>query len=444
MARERYTIRRIGGAWLVFYGRRRDLDLTRAFRHCCAGKAVSTRRKIALFLERFLNFQFYDDEPHDAFIQERFEHGRDRVDAFLEAFGCQVTDADRDDGAANVDVSAAAGVSALPSLLKGLRRFYARLARDLLRPRANPLAVDNWHRYGPDVRRELAQTVHGDRPSAKNYTGAHYVVLGAPRYAIRMEDAARLGAAVLAAGTAFGWPDAICDQVTVMQEEGARWIDSFDLNCEDWARASALGRALWAPNKGSAGARVKKIIVSEATVVQLRASFDRDPTRPSMDEIEGLLAAGDWAALRAIPLFPSVLGRPYSYHTFNQDYFRPAMEAGGVVIHTEEGAEIRPTPHRLRHARIQEEADHIYQPGRTDREVQIAEERLQDDVHIRSKQAFYRYIGPQREKRAETAKAQRTDDRLARRAVQSAPAASVEPRPMSAVERRIQEIRKNV
>lgn len=446
MFRLRYTIELIGTQWWVLRGNRRDLDLTRAIRHAGSGKAISTQRKVALFIERFLNFHYHAGEPHDAFLLEVCELGRERIDAFLEALGCTVSDADREDEASKVSISKASFVSALPSCLKGLRRFYARLAKDRLRPRANPCAIHNWHIMAPDVRRDLAMSVHGDRESAKNYTGAHYIIVDVPSYALRMEDPIGLGPRVLAAGKAFGWPAAIYDQVTVMREDGARWVDTFDLNAEDWGRASGLGRTLWAPNKASKGVRVKKIVVSVPTVAQLRKSFDEDPARPDMAELERLLAAGDWEALRRIPLFPSRLGTPFAYHTFNNDHFRPAMEEHQVTIRSESGGEARATAHRLRAGRIQEDADEIYRPGRTQKEIKVDEEALQEDVAIKSKKAFNRYIGPLREQRAETMKAARTDRRLGRAALAEDGVAAVSAElqslaPPSAVERRLAALR---
>ncbi|MES3100602.1 hypothetical protein [Sphingomonas faeni] len=428
---------RIGSQWFVIYGRRRDPDLTDAFRRAIRRKALSTQRKVALFFERFFNFECFEGEPHDAFVAERIHIACERIEAFLEALGFEVIEGDREDEAMLVKIGDAGSMSALACQLKALGKFYRRLAVKLLRPKANPGKIDNWHTMSPEARRDMKESLGSNLAEHHNYAGSRYVITDAPSYAVRMEDALGLGALVLAAGRAFGWPPAIYDQVTVMDDDGGRWVDTYDLTAADWALASRYGRTLMAPNKGSDGVRVKKIMVTLETVAQLKQSFDDDPDRPDFAELERLLAARDWKALEAIPLFPSRQGRPYCYHTFNNDYFRPAMEAGDVTIRSETSIS-RATAHRLRHARIQEEADHIYRPNRTDREIEVDEDNLRGDVSIKSKSALKRYVGPLKEKRSELMKVTRSDARQARK--KGDVASSPDTETMSATERRLAEL----
>jgi hypothetical protein len=409
-----YLIFRRGSDWHVLQGARLDPDLTDAFRHAAASHSLSTQRKVAGFVESFLNFRCFDDEPADAFLRERFDMSRLRIDSFLEAKGFELVDGGREDDARSVRIGTAGSNSALPCCLSGLSRIYRRLSAMGLRPRANPLKVDNWHLLDPELKRELESSVYGRRLEFGAYRGSHYIVVQGASYALRMENPIGLGPRVLAAGKAFGWPDAIYDKVTVMDDEGCRWVDCYDLNGADWGLASGLGTTLLAPNKGSRGERVKRIVISQDTATQLRNSFDRDPRRPSFEELQRLLDARDFEALRSIPLFPSARGAPYSYHTFNNSYFRPAMEAGGVMIVSETSI-ARATAHRLRAGRAQESAEHIYREGRTDAQIAADRQALKEDLFLKSDKALHRYVGRLVEKRAEIMKIERMDERAARR-----------------------------
>lgn len=442
MARNSHLVSRLCGHWHVIQDGRRDPDLTDAFRLAVAARALSTQRKVATFFERFLNFSCFENEPSDAFVQEEFVHARTRIESFLEASGYEIVDRDREDDSKLVRIGDATTISALPCCLKALSRVYGRLSARGLRPRANPCKIDNWHLLDPELRRELEETIYGRRLEYRSYAGSQFIVSAAPHYPLRMEDPVGLGARVLAAGKAFGWPDAIVDQVTIMDEEGARWVDTYDLHAEDWALASGFGRSIQAPNKGSNGKRVKRLVISAETMNQLKTSFDKNPDRPDFSKLQELLKARDMDALRAIPLFPARTGRPFSYHTFNNEYFRPAMEEGNVTIRSETNIAIA-TGHRLRAGRLQEEAEHIYRDGRSDQEIARDEKRLMEDMHLKSEAALNRYIARPRLKRAETMKARRNEERLARRAASaSSPAGSTTPDlEQSDIERRLAALR---
>jgi hypothetical protein len=414
MAFRDFIVRRIGDTWFVFRGTRVDTDLTDAFRRAVREHAPSTQRKIARFIQGFINFPCFEGEPEDAFLRERFDKSRERIETYLEALGYEVVDSTREDDARLVRIGTAGSNSALPCCLQGLVRFYARLSRMGLRPRANPMKVDNWHLMPPDVRRELEESIYGRTLEYGGYRGSNYVVVQGVSYALRMEDPIGLGERVLAAGRAFGWPDAILDQVTVMDEDGVRWVDTYALTAADWALSSGFGRSILAPNKGSDGERVKRIVISQDAVAQLKRSFDRDPLRPSFKDLEALRAARDFEALSRIYLFPSTRCVPFTYHTFNNSYFRPAMEQGQVTIASETSI-VRATAHRLRSARMQEEAEHIYRPGRTDEQIKADERALKEDVHIKSEAALNRYVGRCRIERGEAMKIERADRRWALR-----------------------------
>lgn len=409
MKREIHTVVLRRGLWEVRYGSRRDPDLTTVVRQAIGEKAPETQRKAARFIARFLNFRLRRNEAHDAFITEPVMIGRVRIEALLRSSGFEIVyETNRIDGSCYVR-GKKRSVSELPVWLAAISRLYAALHRNLLRGPSNPMKVDGWHKLLPIEKLELARNQLGSTAKLNQYRGSQYISSGAAPSPLRIEDPIALGPKVLKAGREFGWPPAIYDLVTVMSVDGPRWADTSPLTAADWAR-SKFGRTLWAPNKTSKGVRVKNIVVTAACVAQIRRSFDADPSRPNMSELEELLSQHRWDALERIHLFPGKRGVPHSYHVFNNDYLRPAVEAAGLMIHGKIGS-VRPTAHRLRAARIQEEVDHIFRPGRTEEQIDADLDQLQKDVFIRNTKAFERYVGEKREERALVAQIKRFDER---------------------------------
>lgn len=435
MSRDRITISRRKGQWQVRAGNRRDLDLTDAVKVAVGESAPGTQAKAVKFISRFMNFEHRPGECHNAFITERTLIARPRIEGFLSERGFNtVHDSNRIDLSYYVRHKTKGSVSTLPIQLAALSRLYAELSRMGLRPRCNPLKVDGWHEMLPHHRLELGAAICGGEKAAGKYTGSQFVVSGLAPSPLRIEDPVGLLPRMLQAGADYGWPQSITDLVTIMGDDGNRWADNSPLTALDWAWSSQFGRSIETPNKASDGVRTKQTVLSIESVVQLRKSFDDDPTRPDMATLEALLAASDWAALSQIYLFPSQTGRPHSYHVYNNDYIRPAMEQGNVLIHSKKGS-VRATGHRLRPARIQEEADVIYDECNSDAEIEAAEEKLKSDVSIKSDKAFKRYMGDQRDKRALKAKVEHFDKRIARRSTSDLPARP--PRTPSRAEQRI-------
>lgn len=420
MACQKYKTVCRAGRWEVRFGGRRDPDLTKALRQAIGEKCPSTQRKAALFVRRYLNFRVRAGETHDALISEDVVLGRIRIEAWLQSIGYVVVyETDRIDGSCYVRREGGGSISSISVGLAAIARLYLALARAGLRPKSNPMKVDGWHRMGAGEKLELGQAVMGPKADYRRYRGSQYIASGLTPCPIRMEDAAGLGPRMLAAGRAFNWPPEIFDLVTVMADDGPRWSNASPLTAGDWGRASGFGRALRAPNKGSKGVRVREITIRVETVQQLRNSFDTDPTRPSMAELERLLAERRFDLLDRIFLFPSKRGIPHSYHVFNNDYVRPAMEAAGLQIVSVERS-VRPTGHRLRAARIQAEIDLIYDSGASQDEIDAQVAQVQDDVGIKSGEAFERYVGPKKAEHSIRLRIARKDARDRQSKVQAA------------------------
>ena len=408
------------GQWEVRFADRRDPELTVAVRQAVTMSGgeptvMETQRKAVRFLSRFFNFRHRRGEARDAFIKEPFVLGRIRFEALLRKMNFIVAyDTNRLDGSCHVR-SDTRSVSELPVWLAATSRFFAALFRLRLRPRASPMKIDGWDAMGAIDRFRLAEDMLGARNRKSAYKGSQYLAKGRGPAPIRIEDARNLKVKILEAGRAANWPRAIFDLVTIIGIEGSRWSSTSPLTAADWARSSRFGRSLWAPNKRSKGVRVFHMVITADAVMQLRQSFDLDPARPNMDELERLLADGDWEALERVFLFPSKTGAPHSYHVFNNDYIRPAVEAAGLLIHGK-GGSARPTAHRMRSARIQEGVDRIVTSGRSMEDIEHDLVALQADVFIKSKAAFYRYVGDRMEELGLSAKIERFDAQEARNA----------------------------
>lgn len=408
MQPEFFTLERVAGLWEVRSGGRRDPDLTCALRQAIDGGAEGTQRKRLTYLRRFLNFRLAGQRNPEDFLSEPIRAARWRIDELLRQGGCEIDRRNnRIDGSCIVTKSGGS-IAALSVGLAALDRFYEALALLGLRGYPSPTKVDGWHRLTVMQRLNLANAIVGRNSREKRYRGRHYNPVGRSSPPLRLEDPVGLGLKLLAAGRARNWPAAIYDLVTVMSDDGTRWIDTAHLTAADWARSSGFGRTLWAPNKGSGDERVKQIVVQVHTVLQLRNSFDEDTRRPDMAELEDLLTNGDWEALGKIYLFPSKHGRPHSYHVFNNHYIRPAVEEAELVISSKVGA-CRPTAHRLRSARIQAEIDFIFSFERKQEDITKDLLQLQQDVSIKSSKAFYRYVGEKIEERMLYQKIKRFD-----------------------------------
>lgn len=408
-----YKIVLVRSAWEVRFADRRDPDLTHAVRQAVSERSPSTQRKAVRFLCRFMNFRFREGERYDAFISESLSDGRLRLEAFLAALGLTIIhETNRVDGSCFVR-KRNGSISEVPVWLAALSRLYAALGRARLRPNANPMKIQGWHLLTALERIELGTAALGGNSDVRRYHGSQYIASGIAPSPLRIEDPVGLGPATLKAGREFGWPDAIVDLVTVMADDGPRWVDISSITAADWAISSRFQRTIWAPNKGSKDVRVKEIVVSADTVLQIRSSFDRDPARLDMASLEEHLAAKDWHALEQIYLFPSKRGVPHTYGVFNNTYFRPAIEAAGILIYSTAGS-VRPTPHRLRAARIQAEVDHIFLTSRSEDQIDRSLQQLQADVGIRSEAAFKRYLGEKRRLQAIKGRIVRFNERLKR------------------------------
>jgi hypothetical protein len=407
----------VAHSWFVFWvgpsitaslNGRIDLDVTKALRSALDSLSVSSRRKAITFLKGFLKFAYEPNEAPDAFIAEPVMLARLRVETFLEKLGYKIVQSERYDGACYVVRKAGRGTSSLSVGINALARFYARLHKDGLRPKANPIKIDGFHELTAGELADLAAVMKGSSAEGYQYRGTYYIANDKPASPLRLEDTEKLGPEMLAAGRQANWPASVIDLVTLLEEDGCRFDDAHQVNAADWARASQFGRKIDATNKGSKRKRVKVIVLSSATVLQLRASFDNDPDRPTMRKLQYWLAEGKWARLEATYLFPSSRGTPFAYSTVNNHYIRPAMEEHGVTAHSESG-EVRATLHRLRSGAIQRRVLHLLRQGLSEELTETGIKEIMADFHIKSRKAFERYLGPVRLMLGEEMKMRRFD-----------------------------------
>ena len=378
--------------WSARVGNRRDPDLQDAVRAALDRISVSSAKRIRGMVEAYLNFRQGSDDTLDSLIYENRDAGLRRLEAFLEAHGFACSLSTREDEATLVERGTGTNFDILSCFITALDVMYQCWAKLGLRDRARPTKIYRWQDMGPGELADLKRAIYGSTERARSYKGSQFVAVGGKSRPLRFEDPRGLGKRMLAAAVADSWkPSAIALLRTII-DDGCRFCDSHGLNALDWF-TSDFGNVLSAPNKGSKGERVKKIVISEETLTYLRRSFDEDPARPSMAELRPLAGEGRFQELSAIPLFPSALGMPFTYDTYNNDYVRPTMERHEVFIRSKFTA-IRATLHRLRAGKIQAELETIL------RREDIAESRkwalvelLRQDMAIKSKKAFARYCG---------------------------------------------------
>lgn len=420
MTKPRFKIFKVQNTWLVVRDGRRDEDLGVSLRAALTPYSKTTQPRCAKFIEGFLNHNLGPNDDPDVALFADIDECRRRINLFLVSRGYAVVPSGRADGSYYTQPDVRLCISEASVGLNALGGMYKHLRLVGIRSHYDPTRVDGYETWSPEQMVAMTNLMFGSRQQnrAKEYFGSFFACKYKVAPAVRMDDAAGLGAKVLTAGTEYGWPASIFNLVTIMAEDGPRFADAHALTAEDWANGSnppAFDQFLWAPNKKSNGVRVKTLVMSSGTLLNFRRSFDEDPNRPDMKVLEDLLAADDFEALRKIYLFPSVRGTPFAYVTFNNNYFRPAMEAGKVQLRTAKGLE-RPTGHRLRSGRIQEDADAIFENCGTEKEVQLNISRLKRDVHILSN-AIWRYIGPARNKHVAKEKLRRLEAKWANRKV---------------------------
>ena len=420
MTNDRWKIFEVQEAWFASLDGQRDDEVGAAVAGALDSLSLNTQRRAAKFIERYLNFKLTSKSDPDANLFLGVAASRRLIKAFLQYLGYRVVPSSRADGSYLVRPDKMKSISSASVGLNALGRVFRHMRFIGLREGFDPTRVDDFETWDPGQKLAMAELIfgHRQRRRQRDYVGSFFVCQYPTAPALRMDDAAGLSRRVLQAGAAAGWPRAIYDMVLIIGDDGPRFADTNVLTAEDWAKGSeppAFGQLIWAPNKGSKGLREKKTAITNRTKLQLAESFDLDPSRPDMAEMQALLDAQDFDALRNIYLFPSSRGTPYSYSCFNNYYFRPAMEEGKVLLKTAKGL-LRPTVHRLRSGRIQEEADRIFRDCKSEEEILLNVERLKRDVHLKS-HAIWRYIGPAKEKRAAAGKIERLENRLAGRPI---------------------------
>jgi integrase len=182
-------------------------------------------------------------------------------------------------------------------------------------------------------RNPLRQPSDGRR---RNGVG-RFVVKGQPRTP-RYHHEPDLPQLMLSGGEVDRWPQWMQTACAVDFDSGARTFEILDLRFGDWL-VSGCGTILSAPSKGSAGRRVKKLVISPETAAKLHAYFEGERARRTGVRLAQLrdLARVNRAALAA-PLFVNRFGdapRPGGYGEY---WHKTATRLG-----------LQHTPHSARH-----------------------------------------------------------------------------------------------
>ncbi len=150
---------------------------------------------------------------------------------------------------------------------------------------------------------------------------------------------------VYSAGKRFGWRLRELCVARTLFEAGARISEVVGLTALDWSR-SGFRNLLDACNKGSHGLRTKTLVISNPTVRLYRRYFDddadgrcaHDPRKLRVSDL-ATLARTNRKLLAETPLFLTERGTPLSARLFREQYWKPALEAGGMDA----------DPHQSRH-----------------------------------------------------------------------------------------------
>lgn len=147
------------------------------------------------------------------------------------------------------------------------------------------------------------------------------------------------------AGRRFGWKlRELCVSRTLF-ESGARISEAVGLTALDWAQGG-FRNVLQSRNKGSFGLRTKTIMISNPTTKLYRRYFDDDMHGRAAVDLQRLRLSALTAIYRTnpqhlenVPLFLTEQGAPLTAKLFPEQYWKPALSAGGIDA----------DPHQARH-----------------------------------------------------------------------------------------------
>ena len=333
---------------------------------CLGSYAVSDRKRRLRFIREELNFELEPGEPEDAIFTEDCEGaGVRRAKAHLEALKLIVVSAPGFDGDFHVENPKGCN-NPISDRIATLRKFRETCAKHFLCPKANPWSITGWHDKRDTEKHDYWRRRHPKAKWGFVHAGGRFRTVNREIYPPLMEDPDQCGPTMTEAVRAYGAPVKVLQICMTMEVSGQRYSDVAFGDTLGWS-GSGFGDWFWGRNKFERGNYQKPIILHPEVRERLIEEFDCRPHpteegRSLMDRVRELAERNDAAArseLASIPLFPSSRGTPFHYSTFNGHWFRPAMEKGGVLIHSDQGTR-RPTPGWYRHATYTAEMEEIY------------------------------------------------------------------------------------
>ncbi|PZO68976.1 MAG: hypothetical protein DI636_07975 [Pelagerythrobacter marensis] len=331
-------------------------ELTRAAQFASSGYALRSREKVNRWLSRFA--ETWPEDPEEI-VHEDFNAASKRFQEFMRTQGCEFIEPR---GIAKTHRMLMirrrnADLSEVSIFVNALEAFYRDLALNGSRRAPNPMLIDDWESWKPTTRAQAAAR-HNGRGTRGQFRGLKYFTELEEEYKPKLHDPSTVKERILAAGAT--WPERVHLIFSVIADSGCRISEPLELNAWDWWDGSEFGDVIRAPNKSSSGERVKDLLLTPATVDAIRKSFDGSgrgrARRLTMDELHQRASNSTprWS-LENIQLFPRRDGKPFTDWTLRNTHFAKAVRANSIYIEDGHGGLVRPTPHILRHARIDEE-----------------------------------------------------------------------------------------
>ena len=331
-------------------------QLSRAAQFACSGYARTSREKVCRWLSRFV--ETWPADP-DEIIHEDFGSSTRRFQHFMRTQGCEFIEPR---GVAKTHRMLMirrqdADLSEVSIFINALEAFYRDLSVNGSRKHPNPMLIDDWENWKPGERAK-AMARHNNTKKHGNFRGLKYFIENREAYKPKLHDPSTVRGQIFEAGK--DWPKVVRDVFSVISDSGCRISEPLELTAWDWWEGSNFGDVIRAPNKQSDGARVKDLLLRPATVRAITESFDGSgkgrSRRLTMDDLRKFASIDTpRLALDRILLFPRPDGKPFKDQALRDTHWTKAIEKAEVLIDDGTGTMVPPTPHILRHARIDEE-----------------------------------------------------------------------------------------
>jgi hypothetical protein len=389
---KQYTSFKYNGEFEICADGRRDQQFNTAVKRALR-RISSSEKEVVDFIIGHLNHRMPREKCNDAFLEETFREGQERLDSYLRSLGFDVQHGDIHETFVNKGKGADHG--RLSMKITGLHYFFHDLERQGLMQPDLPTNIEGWRSMSPAERAEMKKKICGTSKDYRHYDGMQYIVAGIATSAARIEDPRGLGERMLAAALADKWPDWAELCLRFEADEGGRFDSCMFTTALDWFLAEhKFGNLIQCGLKGTVGERRGWIAMRSATRTRLIESLDADPTRPDFAELKEMAKRQEWEALDHVYLTPCDTGKPSSYGNFNDNYVVPTMERHKVDITSRCGTVTsNARGHRLRAAGLQTDIEHAFHTFKTDIELKNAMIAIKKDYHIIADTTFSRYCG---------------------------------------------------